>query len=495
MCKFEENYIIETAIAEPEPASMIQTFRAIGYSIETAVSDVIDNSITANARNIWIDFDWKGDETWFSIKDDGNGMNNDELIQAMKPGSTNPVEIRHKNDLGRFGLGLKTASFSQCRQLTVYSKKINYKSLCWTWDLDYVQKTGKWELIKLAPETLFSEQIEKLNTGTIVVWKKMDRVYKNSIKNDEKSLDKFLKIMEEIKKHLSIVFHRFIENKKIKIFFKERELTHWDPFLQSEFATQPLEEETLNNGEIKIKGYVLPHKSKIDEQKYKEAEGIKGWNGHQGFYIYRNERLILAGDWLGLFRKEEHYKLARISVDLPNSLDSEWQIDIKKSIARPPLVLKDRIKAYALMVRAQAVEVYRHRGKSITRLNGQQFISLWIPHKRGNKWFFKINREHPVISEVLEQSKTEPQKAFETLLRFIEETIPTKSIYIKESEEPELQGQPFEGIDIEPIKNLMQLMFENLILSGNSPETAKSLIGNIEPFNHYIQFVELLGIK
>lgn len=131
----------QTTSAIPEASSMIETFRAIGYNIETAVADIIDNSISANAKNIWINFDWKGADTWLSIKDDGSGMNNDELIQAMRPGSKNPLADRSSKDLGRFGLGLKTASFSQARQLTVLSKKQDYSCVYWTWDLDYVSQT------------------------------------------------------------------------------------------------------------------------------------------------------------------------------------------------------------------------------------------------------------------------------------------------------------------------------------------------------------------
>ncbi len=129
---------IQSTSAEPEASSMIETFRAIGYSVETAIADIIDNSITAGAKNIWIDYDWKGSNTTLSILDDGTGMNNEQLIQAMRPGSRNPLEERSSNDLGRFGLGLKTASFSQSRKFTVFSKAKGYRPVFWTWDLDYV---------------------------------------------------------------------------------------------------------------------------------------------------------------------------------------------------------------------------------------------------------------------------------------------------------------------------------------------------------------------
>jgi len=129
---------IQSTSAEPEASSMIETFRAIGYSIETAIADIIDNSITAGAKNVWIDYDWKGSNTTLSILDDGMGMTNEQLIQAMRPGSKNPLDERSTDDLGRFGLGLKTASFSQSRKFSVVSKSANYKTDYRDWDLDYV---------------------------------------------------------------------------------------------------------------------------------------------------------------------------------------------------------------------------------------------------------------------------------------------------------------------------------------------------------------------
>ena len=482
----------QTTSAIPEASSMIETFRAIGYNIETAIADIIDNSISANSKNIWINFEWKGSKTWLSIKDDGIGMNDAELIQAMRPGSKNPLQERNQKDLGRFGLGLKTASFSQARKLTVISKKADYKSVFWTWDLDFVNKTGNWDLIKYLPDENLETEISKLTTGTIVLWNDIDRVVKDFNQDDSKAEFKFNQTMEQVKKHLSMVFHKFIEQGKINIYFQDKKVDAWNPFLSNEKATQEFPPEKIQNGKVKIEGFVLPHKSKISEETYKNAEGVKGWNEQQGFYIYRNERLLLAGDWLGLFRKEEHYKLARIQIELPNTLDESWQIDIKKSIARPPLVFREQIRAYALKVRQQAVEVYRHKGKSVKQIAGQKFVPLWVDHKRGDKWFYKINRENPILTNIKEQAKKDSDKAIEMLLRFIEETIPSKSIYIKESEQPELQGTPFEDTNHEIIRTTMQAMYSSLIKQGKTDEEANAIISNIEPFNNFIHFLEFL---
>lgn len=484
---------IEKAEVIPNASSMIESFRAVGYSFETAIADIIDNSISAEAKNIWVNFEWKGSETWFSIKDDGIGMNNDELIQAMKPGSKNANTVRQQNDLGRYGLGLKSSSFSQCRKFTVISKRKNSSVSYWTWDLDYVNDTCKWEVLKILPKMNFQDEINNLNSGTIVIWNKLDRLVKNFDENDEKTLDKFLIIMERTKKHLSMVFHKFMESDKINIYFEDRVIKPWNPFLIKENATQEFPQEILDNEAVSIQGYVLPHKSKIDEETYKYGEGPKGWNGQQGFYIYRNNRLLVAGGWLNFFRMEEHYKLARIKIELPNNLDEEWQIDIKKSIARPPLILREQIRAYAANVRMQAVEVYRHRGKILSNIQGQNFIPLWVYQKKGDKWFYKLNREHPLIENIQTLAENKSQKAISALLNFIESTIPVKSIYIKEAENSEEQGVPTDNIDLNAIKQVMHKMYDNLINEGRSEETAKTKILNIEPFNHYPDILETLN--
>ncbi|HPE41420.1 MAG TPA: ATP-binding protein, partial [Bacteroidales bacterium] len=190
-----KNQILTTK-AEPDASSMIETFRAIGYSIEAAIADIIDNSISADSKNIWINYDWKGENTIIIIKDDGCGMNHDELVQAMRPGSKHPADERSKKDLGRFGLGLKTASFSQTRKFSVISKKKNESTVFWAWDLDHVQKVQSWELIQYTPLEYELEKIENQESGTSVIWYCLDRILKNTKEEDTEALGKFMELME-----------------------------------------------------------------------------------------------------------------------------------------------------------------------------------------------------------------------------------------------------------------------------------------------------------
>lgn len=482
---------LEKASAIPEASSMIETFRAIGYNIETAIADIIDNSISANAKNIYINSHWNGDKTTITILDDGDGMNDEQLIQAMRPGAQNPLADRHLNDLGRFGLGLKTASFSQCRKLTVLSKRNDSTPVYWTWDLDYVNQTSKWELLRFIPEE-YKSSLDNMQSGTLVIWTDLDRILPNGTEqSNEFALGKFTDIMEKVKYHIQMTFHRFIEDKKTKFYFWNRELEPWNPFLISEPATQAFADDYINGGAI-MKGFVLPHKSRIDSETFHKAEGINGWGAQQGFYVYRGKRLLLAGDWLGMFRKEEHYKLVRILIDLPNTLDSDWQIDIKKSTARPPLACREQIASYARNVRANGVHVFRHRGKVLKQKSGQEFEPLWLDKKKGNKWSFVVNREHLMIQELKELAHTQPDKAIEQILRFIEETIPSKSIFIKESEEGDNQKKPFEQDNLDIVKSMIKKIFDNQIMSGKSPEQAKAILLNLDPFNQFPELIETI---
>jgi hypothetical protein len=313
-------------LAEPFAAPMSESLRAFGYELPTAIADLLDNSISAGSKNIWVDFLWNGADSTITITDDGRGMNEEELVNAMRPGSRNPLESRDPKDLGRYGLGLKTASFSQCRRLVVRSKTSGNAVSTRFWDLDFVAYKNKWLLLRDAGENaeIHFKRLTKLDHGTVVLWDQIDRLVKEHEVNNETHKRFFYDRIEAVEKHLAMVFHRFLEGKRLRIFVNNNELRPWDPFLKFEKATQQIADEriTLFQKKIGIIPYVLPHISKLTEEKHSEAAGVKGWNLHQGFYVYRNERLLVAGDWLGLpFAKEEHFKLARIQLDIPNSMD------------------------------------------------------------------------------------------------------------------------------------------------------------------------------
>ena len=184
--------------------------------------------------------------------------------------------------------------------------------------------------------------------------------------------------------------------------------------------------------------------------------------------------------------------MARIQIDIPNNLDSDWQIDIKKSKAYPPSIYREQLESYAKSVRKLAIEVYKHRGKIIAQRAGQSFQPLWKEKKKDNKWSFIINREHLMIQNLKKLAKEKPEQAIETLLKFLEETIPTKSIYINEAQGEEHQTTPFTDIDINVIKQTLALMYKNELVLGKNQEQAKAYLKTIEPFNNYEELIDNL---
>ena len=481
---------LKTITAIPDASSMIESFRAVGYSMETAIADIIDNSISAKSKNVWIDYIWNGAKTILSIRDDGEGMSDEELVNAMRPGCKHPLTERHVGDLGRFGLGLKTASFSQTRKFSLISKRSEGEVVYWAWDLDHVSKSESWELIHYLPDEIFFSELEKQESGTTVIWYEIDRQLVNTKEDDKLALAKFMEVMESVSNHLSMVFHRYIEKGRLNIYFQQRLISYWDPFLKNEIGVQVMPDENLLNGKVTLKGYVLPHKSKLTEEVFRSASGSKGWNQHQGFYIYRNERLLVAGSWLGMFKQEEHYKLARIMIDIPNSLDNEWQIDIKKSVARPPASLIKQIKSYANSVRSKAVEVYRHRGKIVQRrLTVFGYVSVWLEKIKNGKISYVINKSHPIIKGFIDDIKS---NKLNSLLRFIENNIPISLIAIRENENADLHLLSMDSkIDSDTIYQIRKV-YKDLIDQGYSIEEAESKLLLIEPFGKFSEVIEAI---
>lgn len=471
----------------PRAAPLGEALRAFGYELPTAVADLVGNSITARARNVWVDFHWAGGESALSITDDGDGLTEESLREAMRPGGLNPLSARDPHDLGRFGLGLKTASFSQCRRLTVRSRAPKTTSATRRWDLDHIAATNDWQLLRDAtPEAeQFFSGLDKLPHGTAVLWQQMDRLVSGQQTESDRDERLFLHRVEETQRHLGVVFHRLLDGRgALKILVNDRRTEPWDPFLADEPATHRLAEESLSKGRVVVRGYVLPHLSKLTAEKHALAAGPRGWNAHQGFYIYRNRRLLVAGDWLGFgWTKEEHYKLARIAVDLPNSLDHEWEIDVTKSKASPPPGLRHDLRRIGEVARAVAKRIYSFRGAKLIPKEGQERIFLWHQTARHNRVSYGINREHPLVRHSL--ASCTDKARLNALLRLMEETVPVPLITITNSEKPDQMVGPFENAKSAEVRSVMEQAFEALLATGYSPEEAIARMRTMEPFPRF----------
>lgn len=423
---------MEEKIVVPYAPMLVESTRSIGYSFEAAVADIIDNSISAAATEVRVCF-MSHDPQWLCIEDDGWGMTAEELENAMRYGSQSSQDIRRKDDLGRFGLGLKMASLSQCRKVTVLTKKDN-KFCAACWDLDYIIQQGNWAL-KFYSENEIKDMhgyswLDAHNTGTVVIWEQFDRLRQGSAKV-QKAFDEKIEVT---RKHVALVFHRFLEaenpKNRLSIYFNGEAVTGIDPFLTKHPATQPLSEQMLRIGtdEIRVKPYVLPYLNKMSRKDLDTIGGKDELRQQQGFYIYRNKRLIIWGTWFRLIKQNELGKLARVRVDIPNSLDSIWEIDIKKSTASLPHFIKKNLADIVENTVGRSERVYKYRGRNVQTDN---LIHAWNPIDDRGKLQYQINRNLPVLGMLEKHLDDEGSALLESFIKIMEDAFPYADVYYR----------------------------------------------------------------
>ncbi len=411
----------------PFAPSLIESMRSLGYSFSSAIADLIDNSISANAEYIDI-LSEPGLNPWLVILDDGVGMSDKELYEAMRYGSTNPLDKRRENDLGRFGLGLKSASLSQCRRLVVVSKQDENIS-AYSWDLDHVIEKGSWMLKGFSEDEINEypevDRLRKLKHGTYVYLGEFDRI-KEATGNIAETFSKNLSDMND---HLSLVFHRFIEE-GLKIRINEIEVEARDPFLSYHPATQRKKETPvyINGEKIVLKPFILPHLSKLSQDDLDRVGGKENLRTDQGFYVYRNKRLIIWGTWFRLERKDELNKLARVRVDIPNSLDYMWSIDIKKSTATLPDIIKKNMYSavYDSVLSSETVHTYRGRKEK----KNADVDYIWERVKSREGYEYIINREIPQLKLLEDTLDAGQVKMLDAVIKTLEASFPVAALYV-----------------------------------------------------------------
>ncbi len=478
---------MKTIDLPPYAPTLMESTRAIGYSLEAAIADIIDNSISAEASEINIKFYPLG-QAYISILDNGFGMSSEELNVAMQYGSKSPQDVREPNDLGRFGLGLKTSSLSQCRALSVVSLKDGEISGR-KWDIDYVIKTGNWSLIILEQDEIRKiPQFKKLieyGRGTIVIWENLDRLSMG----ESDFTASFAPKMDKVNEHISLVFHRFLSGeqnlRKVDIRINNVVVKPKDPFL-SKKSTQLMDEEVIiiQDSRITIKPFILPHITKLTGVEIKELGGKDGLRKKQGFYVYRNKRLLVWGTWFRLMRKGELTKLARVQVDIPNSLDELWTLDIKKSTATPPEMVKKNLGHIIDSIAEGSKRTWTFRGRKET---DDSKIHIWNRLKtRQNGIIYEINREYPLI-EKLKEDSMESKNLLEQLIKQIEDNLPLNSLYVDLTSDEKVENQIKTSE-----KQIIELIKEVLAGSNNSNERYQMLERLLvtEPFYSYKENIE-----
>jgi SH3-like domain-containing protein len=479
-------------IAAPEPAGMVASLSSLGYSLPAAVADLVDNSISADAHRVEVEFAWAGRGSWIAVVDDGRGMNSQELVTAMTVAARGPGTTRSATDLGRFGVGLKSASFSQARQLTVATAS----SGAWhvrTWDLDVVEESGEWRLLHGADDAT-TAVLDRLRSGTdhgtIVLWRRLNGYHDAGVsEDDERTQKQFYAEAARTESHLGMVFARFLTGSRRRdLRVSGTAVEAWDPFMGSHPSVQrlPTEELPLETGTVRVEAFILPSAHRLTTEEYGRAAGPQGWLDQQGFYVYRRNRLILAGDWLGHrgMRREEKYNLARIAVDIPAETDAQWGVDVRKSSVVPPVGLRPHLHRIARQARTRAADVLRHRGQVAARTHGDPLSYAWNVRRPDGKVTCRINRSHPLVQAALRPGGNSPADV-RALLRLLEETVPVAALRVMHetdtSDDPEPFGGP--GPADEAATEVAQRIYESLVSGGRSPAAARERLRTMPPFD------------
>ncbi|MGT2958164.1 ATP-binding protein [Streptococcus bovimastitidis] len=459
----------------PDAYNLIESQRSVGYIFETAVADIIDNSISAKAKKILLNANTESRN--LTITDNGIGMNKKELLQAMRYGSKSSLDAREKDDLGRFGLGLKMASFSQCRKLTVISKQSN-SLIGAVWDLDLVKEKNSW-IIQVLSEDEISKNVNTdplmdFSSGTMVQWEKFDKIEQHADFQNN-----FDETMERTEDHLSLVFHRFIQSGNLSIFLNDRKIDYVDPFFTSNKATQPKSPDVIleknRNSRIEVQPFIVPYQNKLTQ---KERHVLKKFENNQlnpGLYVYRNKRLIAWGKWFKLVRPNELANLAKIQIDIPNTMDDLWEIDVKKSQLKIPSSIREQLRSIISKSIGESERVYKHRG---TIRNKDNMHYIYNRVEKDESVAYQINRENPLIQQLQNNLSDIDNRLLSVLLNQLENFLPLESIQYDMASKREINKN---NIDDDKIYEELMLIIGN----QNSKASKLKLIEYLKTSENY----------
>ena len=481
---------MEDLILTPYAPNLVESTRSIGYSFETALADIIDNSISNFSKRVDVKFSITG-IPYVAIIDNGIGMGTVELEKAMQYGSSSSLDDRRETDLGRFGLGLKMASMSQCRKLTVISKQREKLSAA-SWDLDYIHKTQNWSLIRYSEAEIanlrFSSDLEKYDSGTVILWEGLDRISESSKEFDREFNEK----LNFADKHMALVFHRLLDNKLsnqyFELYFNNRKIEPIDPYMLSNRATQQLEEETLfiDQIPIKITPFITPFVTKLTTKERQLFNEYKELNLKQGLYIYRNNRLIVWGKWFRLLTDGELKRLAKVRIDLPNKIDTHWTIDVKKSSAQIPSMIKEQLKQIVLRAVGKSEQVYRYRGRKVVQDNYQH---IWNKIENREKMQYLVNRDIPIFRALQESLDDKQFKLLDGFVKSIEDSFPYSAVYYDLAQDVKYEEKTLE---VEQVYELAKNTIEGLARNKEEQIMHLKNLSLIDIFQKYPEVIMML---
>ena len=485
----------------PEAGRLMGSMRSIGYTFESAMADIIDNSISACSHEIHLFFPTEASSCYVAVLDDGIGMNKNELFQAMRYGSSACEDTRSEMDLGRYGLGMKSASLSQCRVLTVASKNNGVIS-AYRWDYNQIKGQKAWLMGELFEDEIEDmphiDELKSQMQGTLVVWQDFDIISKSS---SGLVFHTLMKYKANMINYTGLIFHRFINSSikkdRIAIFINKHKVEALDPFLEKHEKTTERKEIDLvvddkdgNKRHISVTPFILPFVKDLSEKDIKKLGGIENMRVKQGFYIYRNKRLIIWGTWFGM-QRTELTKNARIRVDIPNSLDDIWSIDIKKQNATIPVMIQKQLKRAVEDAMNFSVRQQTHRGRKNNPDSMINFIWNRMEGRDENHYYYVINRQTELFKYVRSKISDEAYSYVEMLIDEIEKGIPYHQMYL-DTANNSIQPNDDPERDAELIQRAILLVNNYISMGLDSKEIIDNIVMNEETFTKVINLKEEL---
>lgn len=437
----------------PRPKAHIKTLMKIGYDFCTAISDIIDNSVSATASTIKIFSPPGMSSPYLTIVDDGHGMNEHELISNMIIGCKDPSSEREGTDLGRFGSGMKTASFSQARKLTVLSKTSNTKITGASWDIDRIINEDAWCLEQLNTDDIaFLEKQGMVHLGvqgTQIIWQKL-----TCCQNDSHSLNydaQIASLLTEADNHIGLHFHKFMKgSEKTSFYINNKPIESTDPFMSlvSGYQEGRSEKFRCKGGYIEIKTHVLPSFNRMGRSEISSLGGAAEIAQKQGLYIYRNKRLIHAGGWLDLSKHHQLSALARVEINIPSSLDDEWATDVKKATLQLPPRVKRDLKKYLSDPIVRSRRVHTARGR---RSEANSFWKI-CENEDEHTISYEIHPQNQNLADLINKLPTNLRPTLSAYLMHLSNELPIQHIYTTMADRPlDIKQTDINALDVEAI--------------------------------------------
>lgn len=467
---------IRSEDASPNPEYLIKSIAEQGYSLETSLADLMDNSISAKADKIEVLIDTDSEPFKLFLADNGQGMTEEELSKNMQFPSNSPEDSRSNSDLGRFGLGMKTASFSQTRKFTVLSKKkgeTKYHGR--TWDVDFLKANG-WKIIINSDEEVarlmyqynqlskeFLKSFNDYEPNTIVIWEglyKFEKYLKEGNRRDPLKRE----ITEVTSDYLALVFHRFMEKETdpLQIRINNTIVSPFNPFPEEEKDFRQIEpkQSSFRSDVIKIEGFVLPSRAitEISKGLTKWATRHRGLMDMEGLYIYRADRIILFGGWNGIVKKAPRLQLARLRVEVGNSVDHLLHLNVAKSQIVVPHELRNAFEDYIHELKIEAEREYYNRGiRKFSGTKSQNHVQLFERSYSNKGSILEVNNNFPLVKNLQESLNNKQNSQLNLLLRMINTRV--NNIRHVHEEKEFLGIEEKDGLSVQELEiNIVELL-------------------------------------